>query len=67
MGMFRIRDELEDLSFQVLNFEARELIKKRLDEIKENRSLKFKNISNELTDILTGRYCVLANTCNLDL
>tara|TARA_B100000965_G_scaffold388888_1_gene393924 strand:+ start:1392 stop:3137 length:1746 start_codon:yes stop_codon:yes gene_type:complete len=52
MGMFRIRDELEDLSFQVLNFEARELIKKRLDEIKENRSLKFKNISNELTDIL---------------
>jgi len=52
MGMFRIRDELEDLSFQVLNLEARELIKKRLDEIKENRSLNFKNISYELTDIL---------------
>ena len=34
MGMNRIRDELEDLSFQVLNFEARELIKNRLDEIK---------------------------------
>ena len=33
MGMNRIRDELEDLSFQVLNFDARELIKKRLDEI----------------------------------
>ena len=31
MGMNRIRDELEDLSFQVLNTEARELIKKRLD------------------------------------
>ena len=30
MGMNRIRDELEDLSFQVLNHEARELIKKRL-------------------------------------
>ena len=38
MGMNRIRDELEDLSFQVLNFEARELIKNRLDEIKDNIS-----------------------------
>ncbi len=28
MGMHRIRDELEDLSFQVLNNDARELIKK---------------------------------------
>ena len=35
MGMHRIRDELEDLSFKVLNNEARELIKKRLDEIKK--------------------------------
>ncbi len=34
MGMNRIRDELEDLSFQVLNSDARELIKIRLDEIK---------------------------------
>ena len=34
MGMHRIRDELEDLSFEILNNEARKLIKKRLDEIK---------------------------------
>ena len=52
MGMNRIRDELEDLSFQVLNFEARELIKKRLDEIKENRTTNIKNVSNEFTDVL---------------
>ena len=52
MGMNRIRDELEDLSFQVLNFEARELIKKRLDEIKENRTTNIKNVSYEFTDIL---------------
>ena len=28
MGMHRIRDELEDLSFKVLNNKGRELIKK---------------------------------------
>ncbi len=52
MGMNRIRDELEDLSFQVLNSEARDLIKKRLDEIKDNRSTNIKNVSNEFIDIL---------------
>ena len=52
MGMNRIRDELEDLSFQVLNFEARELIKNRLDEIKDNRTTSIKNVSNEFTDVL---------------
>ena len=52
MGMNRIRDELEDLSFKVLNDEARKLIKKRLDEIKENRTSSFKSISFEFTDIL---------------
>jgi guanosine-3',5'-bis(diphosphate) 3'-pyrophosphohydrolase len=52
MGMNRIRDELEDLSFQVLNFDARELIKKRLDEIKDNRTTSINNVSNEFTDIL---------------
>ena len=35
MGMNRIRDELEDLSFGVLNNEAKKMIKDRLDEIKE--------------------------------
>ena len=52
MGMNRIRDELEDLSFQVLNFDARELIKKRLDEIKDNRTTSINNVSNEFTDVL---------------
>ena len=52
MGMNRIRDELEDLSFQVLNNDARELIKKRLDEIKEDRTSSFKNISFKFSDLL---------------
>ena len=52
MGMNRIRDELEDLSFQVLNNDARELIKKRLDEIKEDRSNSFKSLSLEFIDLL---------------
>ena len=33
MGMHRIRDELEDLSFEVLNLDARSLIQKRLDAV----------------------------------
>ena len=52
MGMNRIRDELEDLSFQVLNNDARELIKRRLDEIKEDRTNSFKSISFEFIDLL---------------
>ena len=52
MGMNRIRDELEDLSFKVLNNEARELIKNRLDEIKENRTNNFKTVSFEFSDLL---------------
>ena len=52
MGMNRIRDELEDLSFQVLNNDARELIKIRLDEIKEDKNDNFKNISFEFSDLL---------------
>ena len=49
MGMHRIRDELEDLSFKVLNNNARELIKKRLDEIKDTkeRMNRENNISEE--------------------
>ena len=31
MGMHRIRDELEDLSFEILNNDARKLIKKKLN------------------------------------
>ncbi|MDC0215715.1 RelA/SpoT family protein [Candidatus Pelagibacter sp.] len=52
MGMHRIRDELEDLSFKVLNNQARELIKKRLDEIKENKVNTFNSISYQFSDLL---------------
>ena len=45
MGMHTIRDELEDLSFEILNNDARKLIKKRLDEIKLDRKDIFKNLS----------------------
>ncbi len=52
MGMHRIRDELEDLSFEVLNHKARKLIKKRLDEIKEDKVNSFNSISLELSKLL---------------
>ena len=52
MGMNRIRDELEDLSFAVLNKPARDLILERLDFIKNNRDDTFKNISQELIELL---------------
>ncbi len=52
MGMNRIRDELEDLSFEVLNNGARKLIKNRLDEIKYNNLINFKSLSEEFTKIL---------------
>ncbi len=52
MGMNRIRDELEDLSFSVLNNKARNLIIERLKFIKNNREDNFKEISSELIEIL---------------
>ena len=52
MGMNRIRDELEDLSFSVLNKPARELILNRLNFIKSNREDTFKMIAAELIDLL---------------
>ena len=52
MGMHRIRDELEDLSFKVLNNNARELIKKRLDEIKEDKVNSFNSISLQFSGLL---------------
>ena len=52
MGMNRIRDELEDLSFSVLNKPARDLILKRLKFIKNNREDNFKSISTELIKLL---------------
>ena len=56
MGMHLIRDELEDLSFAVLNNEARELINKRLDEIKENKKDLFESLSFELSEILNENH-----------
>ncbi len=55
MGMHRIRDELEDLSFEVLNEDARKLIKDRLDKIKENNLINFNNISDEFSEILKNK------------
>ena len=52
MGMHRIRDELEDLSFEVLNFEARSLIQKRLDNIKLDKKDIFETLSNEISSLL---------------
>ena len=52
MGMHRIRDELEDLSFRILNDEARSLIKKKLDEIKEDKQNIFESLSQELSELL---------------
>jgi RelA/SpoT family (p)ppGpp synthetase len=52
MGMNRIRDELEDLSFSVLNKPARDLILERLQFIKNNKEDSFKSISSELIKLL---------------
>ena len=52
MGMNRIRDELEDLSFDILNADARNLIKDRLKFIKNYREDTFKTISIELIELL---------------
>ncbi len=52
MGMHRIRDELEDLSFEILNNEARLLIQKRLDEIKLDKKDIFETLSTEIRKLL---------------
>jgi GTP pyrophosphokinase/guanosine-3',5'-bis(diphosphate) 3'-pyrophosphohydrolase len=56
MGMHRIRDELEDLSFEILNNEARELIKNKLDEIKSDKKDLFESLSYELSEILNDNH-----------
>ena len=60
MGMHRIRDELEDLSFEVLNIEARSLIQKRLEEIKFHKKDIFETLSNEM-DILLKQNSINSN------
>ena len=52
MGMHRIRDELEDLSFEILNNEARSLIQKRLNEIKLDKKDIFETLSTEIRKLL---------------
>jgi RelA/SpoT family (p)ppGpp synthetase len=52
IGMNTIRDELEDLSFSVLNSEARNLIIERLKLIKNNRLDNFNVISDEVGMLL---------------
>jgi len=56
MGMHTIRDELEDLSFEILNNDARKLIKKRLDEIKLDTKDIFEILSFELSEILNENH-----------
>ncbi len=53
MGMNRIRDELEDLSFGVLNIKAKKMIKDRLDDIKEKNLLNFKRLSEDFQNLLS--------------
>ena len=52
MGMNRIRDELEDLSFSKLNPDARSLVEKKLFTNKKIREKNFKIISDEFISIL---------------
>ena len=52
MGMNHIRDELEDLSFKILNPEARNLVVERLSINKKSRENSFKEISSNFIKIL---------------
>jgi len=52
MGMHRIRDELEDLSFDILNLDARKLIQSRLNEIKKDKEDIFESLSQEIKNLL---------------
>ena len=52
MGMNHIRDELEDLSFQKLNPDARKLVVERLSLNKKNRENIFKEIHRKFISVL---------------
>ena len=52
MGMNKIRDELEDLSFSILNKDARKLILDRLAFIKNKREDLINKVSEKLTELL---------------
>ena len=51
--MHRIRDELEDLSFEILNNDARNLIQNRLTEIKQDKEDLFEALSKEIQNLLS--------------
>ena len=55
MGIHRIRDELEDLSFEVLNLDARKLIQTRLNEIKQDKEDIFESLSLEIKNLLVDK------------
>ena len=55
MGMNSIRDELEDLSFQKLNPDARNLVVEGLSTNKQNRENSFKEISKNFIQVLKNR------------
>ena len=55
MGMNRIKDELEDLCFEVLNPDARKLIKDRLKNIKETNEISFNSVSQDLKNLLLDK------------
>jgi RelA/SpoT family (p)ppGpp synthetase len=52
MGMHKVRDELEDKSFEILNDEARSLITNRIQEIAPSRIKIFNEVKNEIKSIL---------------
>ena len=55
MGMNRIRDELEDLSFEILNPEARKLINDRLNLIKHNNLINYNAVLSEFKNVLKDK------------
>jgi guanosine-3',5'-bis(diphosphate) 3'-pyrophosphohydrolase len=53
LGMHSIRDELEDLAFNVLNTEARSMIVDRIEKIAPNTQILFEDISNDILSLLS--------------
>jgi len=54
LGMHSIRDELEDLAFNVLNTEARSMIVDRIEKIAPNTQILFEEISNDILSLLSA-------------
>ena len=53
LGMHSIRDELEDLAFNVLNTEARSMIVDRIEKIAPNTQILFEETSNDILSLLS--------------